>query len=317
METLSNVYAPYIGANGNWYVNNEDTGVKAQGPAGPQGPAGHCGMQGEVGETGEKGDRGPKGSAGHCGTQGLIGPKGETGDRGPQGIQGPIGGTGIQGPKGDKGDKGDVGLQGIQGPIGATGVQGLKGDKGDTGNKGDKGDKGDTPALAVDLQTTVAGKALDATMGKSLNDKITDLNSNLNYSKFNVPAENVLVNEPHVVIPVTQTVINADTSNYVVNPDGILNVMKPGLYYIDATIHGTIAPGDFIIAYIQTGINTFYGNASNPTTAGQQFTTTFGGFVETSTPIVLYLVVSSANNSTEIYGTNMSSLSCITITRIK
>ncbi len=156
METLSNVYAPYIGVNGNWYVDNEDTGVKAQGPSGPQGPAGHCGMQGEEGERGEKGekgDRGPKGSAGHCGTQGLIGPKGETGDRGPQGIQGPIGGTGIQGPKGDKGDKGET---------------------------GDKGEKGDTPALAADLETTVVGKALDATMGKSLNDKVTELNHNLN-----------------------------------------------------------------------------------------------------------------------------------------
>ncbi len=125
MEILSNVYAPYIGANGNWYINNEDTGVKAQGPSGPQGPAGHCGIQG------------------------LIGPKGETGDRGPQGIQGSIGGTGIPGPKGEKGDVGE------------------------------KGEKGDTPTLAADLQTTVAGKALDATMGKSLNDKITDLNSNL------------------------------------------------------------------------------------------------------------------------------------------
>lgn len=29
-----------IGANGNWYVENEDTGVKAQGPEGEQGPVG-------------------------------------------------------------------------------------------------------------------------------------------------------------------------------------------------------------------------------------------------------------------------------------
>ena len=29
METLNSVYAPFIGANGNWYVDNEDTGVKA------------------------------------------------------------------------------------------------------------------------------------------------------------------------------------------------------------------------------------------------------------------------------------------------
>ncbi len=85
METLSNVYAPYIGANGNWYVDNEDTGVKAQGPKGDEGPVGGCGAQG------------------------LRGPKGETGDRGPQGIQGPAGATGVQGVKGDKGDQGPKG----------------------------------------------------------------------------------------------------------------------------------------------------------------------------------------------------------------
>ncbi len=175
MDILSSVYAPYIGANGNWYVDNEDTGVKAQGLAGPQGPVG---------------------PSGQTGAQGLIGPKGEIGDRGPQGIQGSIGGTGIQGPKGEKGDKGDVGLQGVQGPIGATGVQGPKGDKGDKGDTGNKGDKGDTPALVTDLQTAVAGKALDATMGKSLNDKVADLNRKLGIetsgsatrgAKFNTP----------------------------------------------------------------------------------------------------------------------------------
>ncbi len=114
MENLNSVYAPFIGANGNWYVDNEDTGVKAQGPTGPQGPL----------------------------AQGLIGPKGETGDRGPQGIQG---------------------------PVGATGAQGLKGDKGDTG---EQGPKGDTPELVANLSTTVTGKALDATQGKVLSDKI-------------------------------------------------------------------------------------------------------------------------------------------------
>lgn len=130
METLNSVYAPFIGANGNWYVDNEDTGVKAQGPSGIQGPTG---------------------------PQGLAGPSGETGDRGPQGIQGPVGATGAQGAKGDKGDKGDTGEQ---------------------------GPKGDTPELVANLQETVEGKALDATMGKVLDEKIakntqgiTDINS--------------------------------------------------------------------------------------------------------------------------------------------
>ena len=129
---MTNVNTPYIGTSGNWYVDNEDTGVKAQGPIGHQGPVG---PQGEIGPAGEMGDRGP---------QGFTGPKGEKGDEGPQGVQG------IQGPQGE------------QGPI------------------------GETPELAANLTTTVAGKALDATMGKALNDKInantssiSSLNSNL------------------------------------------------------------------------------------------------------------------------------------------
>lgn len=32
--------APYIGDNGNWFVDKKDTGVKAQGPTGAQGEIG-------------------------------------------------------------------------------------------------------------------------------------------------------------------------------------------------------------------------------------------------------------------------------------
>lgn len=35
---------PYVGKNGNWWVNQEDTGVKAQGEVGPQGPKGDAGI---------------------------------------------------------------------------------------------------------------------------------------------------------------------------------------------------------------------------------------------------------------------------------
>lgn len=118
METINNVYAPYIGANGNWYVENEDTGVKAQGPEGEQGPVGPSGAQG------------------------IRGPKGDVGDRGPQGIQGEKGDTGAAGPQGLKGDKGDTGATGPQGPKGNTGIQGPKGDKGDIGPHGPIGPKG-------------------------------------------------------------------------------------------------------------------------------------------------------------------------------
>ena len=52
---------PYIGENGNWWVNGVDLGVAAQGPAGEKG---------ETGETGAQGPQGEKGAdaAGGCGS---------------------------------------------------------------------------------------------------------------------------------------------------------------------------------------------------------------------------------------------------------
>ncbi len=100
---------PIIGENGNWYVGNEDTNVKAEG------------IDGKDGEMGPEGPQGPKGE------QGDIGPEG------PQGLKGDTGAEGPQGPKGDKGDKGDKGETGPQGPKGDTGATGIQGPKGDTG----------------------------------------------------------------------------------------------------------------------------------------------------------------------------------------
>ncbi len=137
------IATPVIGENGNWYVGNEDTGVKAEG------------IDGKDGEMGPEGPQGPKGE------QGDVGPEG------PQGLKGDTGAEGAQGPKGEKGDKGDQGEVGPQGP------------QGDTGATGPQGPIGETPALAANLTTTVTGKALDATMGKVLDDKITNTNNNL------------------------------------------------------------------------------------------------------------------------------------------
>lgn len=44
---------PYIGENGNWWVDESDTGVPAQGPQGPQGEPGSNGIDGENGINGE------------------------------------------------------------------------------------------------------------------------------------------------------------------------------------------------------------------------------------------------------------------------
>ena len=122
---------PYIGENGNWWIGDEDTGVKAQGPQGEQGPAGPEGPKGDKGDTGETGPAGP---VGHEGPEGPQGPQGETG---PQGEQGPAG------QKGDKGDKGDTGDTGPQGPQGEQGIQGPQGPQGEQGIQGPQGPQGE------------------------------------------------------------------------------------------------------------------------------------------------------------------------------
>lgn len=56
--------APYIGANGNWYIGGVNSGVSATGPQGPQGIQGIRGLKGDTGEQGPKGDTGPQGPQG-------------------------------------------------------------------------------------------------------------------------------------------------------------------------------------------------------------------------------------------------------------
>ena len=108
---------PYIGANGNWWIGETDTGIAAQGPQGP------------------KGDKGDAFTYADFTAEQLAA---------------------LKGPKGDKGDKGDKGEQGLRGLQGERGIQGEKGDKGDAFTyadftaeqlaalKGPKGDKGAT-----------------------------------------------------------------------------------------------------------------------------------------------------------------------------
>lgn len=58
---------PYIGENGNWWIGETDTGVKAQGSKGDKGDKGDTGAQGEQGLKGDKGDVGDKGDKGDTG----------------------------------------------------------------------------------------------------------------------------------------------------------------------------------------------------------------------------------------------------------
>lgn len=108
---------PTIGANGNWYLGDEDTGKPSRG---------------------EKGDPGAKGADGAAGKDGSDGYS-------PEATVTPINGgakiivkdrngttsanvmNGAQGPKGDKGDPGVQGPRGEQGPAGERGPKGEPG----------------------------------------------------------------------------------------------------------------------------------------------------------------------------------------------
>ena len=139
---------PTIGANGNWFLGEEDTGKPSRGEQGPQG------IQGPKGEKGDTGATGPQGPSGQNGTDGINGTDGEDGitptigengnwflgeeDTGKpsRGEQGP---QGIQGPQGEKGDTGATGPQGPAGQDGADGINGTDGEDGITPTIGANG----------------------------------------------------------------------------------------------------------------------------------------------------------------------------------
>ena len=279
-ETTSFIPEIYIGENGNWYINDYDTGVKARGD---DGITPHIGVNGNwyIGEsdtqvpaTGPKGDKGDKGEVGPAGPQGATGPQGLTG---PQGVTGPQGPTGTTGPQGATGPKGDTGAAGPQGPTGATGLkgapgvagpQGPKGDKGETGAtgpqglqgiQGPKGEKGDQgPAgpvnIANNLETTEEGYALDARQGKVLNSKLTNSAKNTSVHGWTFFRQGNVVAFKH------NKVIGGVAAGHVYDNQGkIPNGYKPS---IDVTFAGTRIVGAAI-----TG--SFYANIG--TTGGTNF----------------------------------------------
>ena len=126
----------YIGANGNWYIGDTDTGKPSRGEMGPQGPKGDTGSQGPKGPKGDTGPQGPQGERGPAGADGAPGAKGDKGDKGDTGATGATGPQGPEGPRGPQGEKGDTGAQGPQGEKGETGATGPQGPKGDTGPAG-------------------------------------------------------------------------------------------------------------------------------------------------------------------------------------
>ena len=143
-------YTPYIGNNGNWWINGVDTGYASRGEKGDKGLSAYevAVELGFIGTEQEwidslKGEKGDKGDTGEQGIQGIQGERGEKGDTGEQGIQGI---QGIQGERGEKGEQGEQGIQGIQGERGEkgdTGEQGIQGIQGIQGERGEKGEQGD------------------------------------------------------------------------------------------------------------------------------------------------------------------------------
>lgn len=122
------------------------------------------------------------------GPAGPAGPKGETGAQGPAGPQGKQGPQGDRGPQGATGPKGEQGLQGPPGVVNANTAipftmastrENIK------SNESFKTVLGKVAKFFNDLKahafenpiqnltTTVAGKTLDATMGKTLGDRLT------------------------------------------------------------------------------------------------------------------------------------------------
>lgn len=127
-------FIPYVGENLNWWINGEDTGILARGTNGVSATHEWLGTVLRMTSASGTSEANLKGDKGDTGPQGDKGDKGDTGQQGPKGDKGD---TGAQGPKGDTGAKGDVPQIGSNGnwTVGGTdtGVraQGPKGDRGD------------------------------------------------------------------------------------------------------------------------------------------------------------------------------------------
>ena len=94
---------------------------------------------------------------------------------------------GPQGPQGIQGETGPQGLQGIQGETGPQGPQGIQGEKGDTGPQGPQGIQGPLPPLIAKYLATESGKsALDAIVGKLLDERLTAAEKSLTQLNRNI-----------------------------------------------------------------------------------------------------------------------------------
>lgn len=167
-----NGITPHIGTNGNWFIGDDDTGVKAHGIDGTNGKDGQDGAPGKKGETGEQGPKGDAFTYEDFTKEQLEALRGE---------QGPAGKDGENGKDGKdftfdmftpeqleslkvKGDPGQDGKDGADGKDftfdmfteeqlnllkGEQGIQGDKGEKGEQGPRGADGKDGLTTSVKV------------------------------------------------------------------------------------------------------------------------------------------------------------------------
>ena len=160
-----------IGDNGNWFINDVDTGKPSRGEQGPAGPEGPEGPEGPQGPAGADGAQGPAGADGFSPTVTTVPIEGGTrvtitdadgehtfdimngrdggeaatptiGESGNWYINGEDTGKPSRGETGPQGERGPQGPEGPQGPAGADGAQGSEGPQGERGPQGPAGKDG-------------------------------------------------------------------------------------------------------------------------------------------------------------------------------
>lgn len=180
--TSEDAVAPFIGNNGNWWIDNRDTGISAAGKNPYIGEDDNWYVYDSLKDKYINSGKSSKG------TQGEIGPQGPKGDTGSDfkvlgyfnsieqlqeqittpevgeaygiGTAAPydiyiydgvsstwVNNGSIQGPQGEKGDAftyEDFTEEQLESLRGPQGIQGVQGEKGDTGETGEQGPKGDT-----------------------------------------------------------------------------------------------------------------------------------------------------------------------------
>ena len=138
---------------------------------------------------------------------------------------------GPQGPQGIQGETGPQGSQGIQGETGPQGPQGIQGEKGDTGPQGPQGIQGPLPPLIANYLATESGKAaLDAIVGKLLDERLTAAEKSLTQLNSDKVSQNDLNNRVSSILTLYWSndpvglVIRVDSYKKLISVDNMRNL---------------------------------------------------------------------------------------------